>query len=267
MTMRKTAFPAAFRWFGLAAVLALVATGSVAAEDRAAKDRMEKNLSFQAGSIVLADLPAEVAVEVGTKPGITVRLVGTSEQVDAVRATVESGVLTLKAKPGAAGGNVSSSVVTGNGNSVSVITTGGTLPVVTVAVPRGTPATVRGAAGHTVLGDLDAPITVSLGSGAVEIGQARGATLEIPGSGRIVADRVAGNLALAIKGSGTIQVAAATVEELNATLSGSGMIQVDGRARRASLPLTGAGTITVAEVAERPDVRVAGAGFVKVGNW
>jgi hypothetical protein len=45
------------------------------------------------------------------------------------------------------------------------------------------------------------------------------------------------------------------------------MIQVDGRARRASLRLTGAGTITVAEVAERPDVRVAGAGFVKVGNW
>jgi hypothetical protein len=138
---------------------------------------------------------------------------------------------------------------------------------VELRVPEGAPLTVLAMAGEVEATGVGGPVELELVTGSAQIDRLAGGRLSVAGNGRIVVDEAAGDLAVAVAGSGDVQVGRATLDALDVELAGTGNVVIDGVAERATVRLAGIGEVRVTEVREQPVVSVAGLGRVAIGNW
>lgn len=136
-----------------------------------------------------------------------------------------------------------------------------------ISVPEGLPIGIDRLVGAAVIGDTKGRIDANLAAGALELGQVADAELEISGSGTISAAKVVGALGVRLTGSGEVRIEDSELSDLSAELSGAGNLWLGGRAERADLALTGAGDLHVEQVAQKPRIRLQGAGQITIGNW
>lgn len=227
-----------------------------------------------ATALGIADLTAQLRIQVGQGPGIQLSLTGPERRVAAIRSRLEGATLQLT-DDGSGGSVVSTNqsvLVQQSGGQSRVIIGGVVQPTepplrVELTVPAGTPLALSGFTGTATIGDLDAPVNIDVSSGRVALGSVRDAVLNISGSGSIHAERVGGDVTAELSGSGDVAIAAGWIGTLRVNITGAGQAEVQAEAERAELSIAGAGEISVAAVRERPRIRVTGAGQVRVGNW
>ncbi len=164
-------------------------------------------------------------------------------------------------------GSNNSVAVTIGGPGAAVTASSAPLPPLELRVPRHLPLKITAAGGSWQIGDTDGPLALSLAAGAARIGRVRSAQLLIQGSGTLHAARVDDALVASVNGSGEVRVATSRLETLDATVAGSGTIQVGGVARVARVAIQGVGTVALERAIERPWVQVDGVGTVRIGGW
>lgn len=246
---------------------------------------------YQASSLELDQLTANVAVETHLGVDMEVTITGPEDEVKAIRAYVHDRTLVIggSTESGQGGMTVVShggsthirggrGIVIRSGNFMSNVFGGGMTVIsggssnesatkVTVKVPLGTPVSVSGGIGNTRLGDINGPLTVNVcADGDVEAGRMTDVNLHVQGSGDIRIAEVTGSAVAQIQGSGDITIEGGNITTLSASIMGSGDVTVDGVAQRASLSVMGSGDIRVARVLERPSKSVMGSGDIRVRN-
>lgn len=265
----------------LAVVLVGVAMSPLQADAAEAAPSGERSATYAARVLRVHDLTARLTVEPEDRPDMALVVRGPAKAVDAVRAEVKGDTLELT---GGADPDGSVSVIQMN-NVTTVVTGGGSASVtiggrdatvhvparppllVTVRVPRHTAVTVERVADVCTIGDIEAPLRLTVASASVSVGRVGSTDLTIDGTGDVRIRGVRGDLAVAVRGSGEVTVDSAEIGDLAVAISGSGDVVVEGRARTASLAISGSGDVRVKEVTARPRVSVTGAGNVAVGNW
>ena len=101
----------------------------------------------------------------------------------------------------------------------------------------------------------------SRGNAIVRVTTPRVERLALGGSGQIEADRLAGNTALDIAGSGTLRAARIEGERLAVSIAGSGDLEAAGEVRELDLNISGSGDAAMSGLrAERADVSISGSG-------
>ncbi len=85
--------------------------------------------------------------------------------------------------------------------------------------------------------------------------------LALGGSGRIEADRLSGDAALDIGGSGSMRVGRVEGERLAVNIAGSGMLETAGAVRQLDLNISGSGNAAMADLeADNASVAISGSG-------
>ncbi|MEZ5907009.1 MAG: hypothetical protein R3C69_18585 [Geminicoccaceae bacterium] len=163
-------------------------------------------------------------------------------------------------------------VVTGPGASSSVTIGGGagsaaeTEPLdLVLELPRGTGLTLDGFVGEAVIGDLEAAVAIGVVEGRVTLGAVQNAGLATVGAARITAASVAGDLEASVTGDGAVEVAAGEIGAARLTVTGAGTITVDAPIETAEVRMVGAGRVRLAKVATEPSVQRVGTGELQVG--
>ncbi|HEY5289251.1 MAG TPA: hypothetical protein VIJ59_04390 [Caulobacteraceae bacterium] len=142
----------------------------------------------------------------------------------------------------------------------------------------------RGCGNWTIANVLGRLRLDQIGSGAVRVGRADAADLNVAGNGNIVTGpvagpltavssgegtisvaRVEGPLVARVAGSGAIEVKAGAAAQLNASIAGSGSIRFGGVAGGVSASVAGPGVISVRRATGRVSRRLFGAGRIVVG--
>lgn len=105
------------------------------------------------------------------------------------------------------------------------------------------------------------------GAGTLRLGPVRGGlTLSIPGSGDVQVASVAGPVALAFQGVGTVDIADGRADRFQAGITGMGTVRFKGTAADPQVLVTGAGSVDIAKVTGTPVVQQLGAGKVRLGD-
>jgi hypothetical protein len=123
------------------------------------------------------------------------------------------------------------------------------------------------------------------GSGEVRMGAAGRASLNVSGSGSLLAQAIAGavtavsnssgditlgsvggNLDARVAGSGSIHALAGSVPSLTASVAGSGSVRFDGVSERLNASIAGPGDVIVSRVTGKVTRRVFGPGAIRVGS-
>jgi hypothetical protein len=229
------------------------------------------------GRVRFSRLSGELEIQVTpSAEGATLRLDGPDALVAAVERQTDGGTLRVIGPPqGATASTVAvaqTGITVGLGmRSNQIVISGQPVAMeplhVTVAIPPGVAIQIEGFVGGVVVGDTRASIELELLSGEARIGVVSDADLTVDGAGGIAVDRVEGELAARVDGSGSITVADAALGDLHVRVNGVGDVRIGGRAETADLGLDGVGSIRVAEVEQRPRVRVNGIGAIEVGSW
>ncbi|MFO1352751.1 MAG: DUF2807 domain-containing protein [Gammaproteobacteria bacterium] len=261
----------------LGATLAMLASTAISAAEKT----MTKEQAFSGVTTLnFKSFSGDLRIEVGDVDQVHLKLSGSPEQVESVRAALTGGALVVS------GGKTTATVITANANHVTVVATPGATAQVVIGnqkieagsqaqsplraqlqIPRGIPLNAERYVGDAVIGDLAAAIQVKLAAGQMKFGKVTDAQLAVEGSGDIEIERVAGNLAIDVEGGGDVRVKDGAIKRLTVDVKGSGDVSVGGRAEQARLSLVGAGDIEVAEVREKPVISNRGAGEISVGNW
>lgn len=236
--------------------------------------------TFHAQRLEVDGFAGQLSVDVEKRSDLAVQIRGAGEDMGGVAMSVQDGTLRIKDRRGAIRGTSVVSV----GNVTTVVSGGGSATVniggrefgggaarqpveINVRIPAGAPLDLRGLVGNCRIGDLRGPVKLTLSSGHCTLGEITLGELRVEGSGDIAVQQVDGDLHVAVSGSGDIRVRGGKVNRLEASLSGSGQIDLGVHAQQAVLTLVGAGNIHVAEVRERPRMTKTGAGDIVVGNW
>ena len=269
---------------GLITLLLVEFTGSMSHIAAQETNTSEKTLNFDAATLQIKHLSARLSVETTSEPGIRVNLTGSSRQIESILTEQKDSLLILKGSLPETSNTLSihsngSSTVIVSGNSRAHVTIGGSdestiitpadepLLQVTVQLAETTPISISGFNGFATLAALQAPLSLELNGGDVELAAVRDADLSIAGSGHIALDRARGNLSLSVRGSGDIVVADARLHTLGVAILGAGNIQIGGQSEQAALSLSGAGNIYVEHVVQKPQRQLLGVGTIRIGNW
>ncbi|CAK0766229.1 putative DUF2807 domain-containing protein [Gammaproteobacteria bacterium] len=241
-----------------------------------------KEQNFHAQGLEVDSFTGRLRIEVAARSDLAVRLSGAVEDIDGIALSVRNGTLHIDDQRGASGSSTTSVVTMGN--VTTVVSGGGTASVsiggreigsgvnhptmeISVSIPTGVPINLRAMNGDCHIGNTHGPVDLTLSSGNCVLGEITKGELLVQGSGNIEVRQVHGDLRVGINGSGDVRVRNGQVNRLEATLDGSGQIDLGVQAQEAVLSLMGAGNIRVTEVRVRPRVTVMGAGEVDVGNW
>lgn len=229
---------------------------------------------LQAGTVEIERFAGVVSIELGSSDEISMKLDAPQEVIDAASISVEGDRLSIRD-------------VRGSGNNTTVVTkevravagAGGTATVViggdganeeptelSLTVPAGTGLVIRGFTGTASIPDLEAPLSLEVTSATVTAGRVGSADIAVRGSGTVEVAEVDGDLAMAIQGGGNLAVASGRVGALDISLSGSGTIEFGGAAETAKVRGSGAGRIVIGKVAAPADVDVKGAIGVEIGG-
>jgi hypothetical protein len=240
-----------------------------------AKKITEGPKRVSASALEVRGVDANVKVDVCTASDIEYTITGPADQVEAIRANVQSGTLVIEGSGSGSssggvtilGGDIVVGNVFGRGNVTVVTGSGGGESAVriTIKVPQGTPVNINRVLGNVVIGDTNGPFTASTqGSSNVRVGRVTSAQLSVQGSGDIRIKEVNGAVMARVQGSGDIEIERGTMPSLTATVQGSGDINVGGTATTARLKVMGSGDIRVAHVQQRPMESVMGSGDIRV---
>lgn len=131
-----------------------------------------------------------------------------------------------------------------------------------IVIPASTRVVARGFAGS-----LDSSVAlveprIEVTSGRAALAQVLGGELTVNGPGAITIGQAAGQLNVSVSGAGSIQVQDGRIDQLTATLRGTGSIGHGGVARRAILSASEAGEIRVRGVEE--PIRIEQAGLAAI---
>ncbi len=234
-----------------------------------------------AGRLAVFGLVGSLVVEGEARSDIRLELRGSAEALERLRREVQGDRLELSAAPGPEG---RTTVVSGRNNVVIASSGGRATQVIggvttTVSsppdaplevkayVPQGAPLVIEGMVGELSVEGLEGPVELALMSGTARLDQVDGGRLEVFGGSRIAVDEAAGDLAIDVRGAGEVTVAEAALGQLEVRITGSGGVEVGGRARAARVAVTGSGKVSVDAVDERPETRVTGSGEIDIGNW
>ena len=248
-------------------LLTISASASCQAGSRTGQ-RASIDETFEASAAELIAVAGRVYVRLYDGYGIRLRAEGPKRWIsDLVRRT-EAGVLVVNA--GSLDGsqvNIAASPGARAG-SLNVMSDGGPAedpPEVELFVPPGTPLTATVAAGQWDIAALKAPLALEVAGAEVSAGAMTDARLSVRGGGDIKVAQVEGDLQADIAGSGSITVLAGSVNNLKATIMGTGSVLVQAPAERADLAVSGDGWIEVRKVRQEPKVRISGLGAVRTG--
>lgn len=237
---------------------------------------------FSAQTLDISNINADVEVSVIEGDQMAVTIKGPKSEVDGIDVKHGGNILAIQGKVGKSGirgANVvisgSSSISIGGGNisigggGVNISTDGGENETkLTVGVPKGSAVRIGGVQGKTVIGDIEGPLHASvLGGEDIKAGKVGDSTLYVQGSGNINVSAVNGNLSMNVQGSVDIRVKNGSVNQLSASVMGSGDARFDGEAVDANLSVMGSGDIDVEFVKNKPATNVMGRGDISVGNW
>ena len=126
------------------------------------------------------------------------------------------------------------------------------LPNLTITLPETTALDLGVTAGEWELGDVKAPLSIS-----------------ITGTGRIEADDVTANTSIRIAGSGSFKAKTLKAIDLNLSIAGAGNLELDSiDVNKASIKVAGAGSVRIDEgqVKNLLDTSLSGAGSVTFGG-
>ena len=244
--------------------------------------------SFHASALVVRDIEADVEIEPGAGPEMTVTIAGSKTGVENIETVLNGDQLVIAGKGGRNGLGTGSIVIGGGTLSIrgsisvstresifrrasSIVTRVGddeTNVKVRVEVPVGSTVEVSRVQGTVNVGDTDGPFSGNvLGDTRMTIGKVRGARLSVQGSGDIHAREINGNLSISIQGSGDIDVSHGEVQMLQVSVMGSGDATFGGNATDADLSVMGSGDVDVHSVTNRPRYSQMGSGNISVDNW
>lgn len=206
---------------------------------------------------------------------------GSKRWVEAVQVRVEGGSALFDARRAAnsGGGSVSASNINtvASGGGTATVTIGGRSmsgggdepePVLELRIPRNGGLRLEDGGGTCQVGPLGGEFRLRLAAGECSIARlGKGGSILIDGSGMVTIGDGAGDLSLAISGSGDIKVARGEFARLSARIDGNGSIAMDAAAKSGDLAINGAGDIRVRRIAEQPRRVINGAGDIDVGNW
>jgi len=259
-----------------------VGPGGDAAVDTAQTTRGPE--TFSAKALEVRGVVADATVEVGGTD-IAVSMAGTKAQLDCIGIRDDYGAVVVEGLCSGGGNNSfqvngvsvnvnlggGTTIVTGVGSGNTVVVNGvvvtGTSAEparVTIRVPEGT-STSFSVYGNLTVGDTLGPIAVaSKGSGNARVGRVLDASLSVQGSGDIDVAEVTGSLTCSVQGSGDITVRGGEVDQLGASVMGSGDIAFGGRARDVALSVMGSGDIVVAVATGSQAVSNMGSGHANI---
>ena len=91
--------------------------------------------------------------------------------------------------------------------------------------------------------------------------------ISLGGSGTVDADRITGQVGIAIGGSGRVSVAEVDAEVLDLAIGGSGAIEAAGRAQSLDLAIGGSGSAKMRDLkVDRADISIGGSGDAAFGS-
>ncbi len=242
---------------------------------------------FNPQPLDIRNVNADVNVEIHPENSIEVTIVGPENSVKKIRVTEQCGCLLIESDEDKKGGG--NTIITGGGRGNVVI--GGTVRgmtivsgssiviggsggnaesdvKITVRVPKGNPVSVASIEGNTVIGDIEADLTVNVTtSGNVQAGRVKTVNLNIQGHGDVDVAEVQGNFSAQVMGHGSVKVKAGNMPSVMANVMGHGSVKIKGKAQNASLTVMGHGSINVQHVENKPMTSVMGHGDINVGNW
>lgn len=249
--------------------------------------------TYQASSLDIYNLNADVNIEPTLGKEMTVTITGPDTDVDKIKVFAENGTLNItsadmgkqqgtfsggisiidrganisvasniKAKGDISIGNISIS-----GRSVNIGNNRSDIKIL-VNVPHGSAIRIAGIQGYVVIGDIEGPLQASVvGSHDIKVGKIRDATLSLQGSGDIDIDAVYGkSLTINLQGSGDVRTKG-VVGILIVNIVGRGNVHFGGKAKDANLAVVGRGNIYVTSVINRPQKSIVGRGEIRVSNW
>lgn len=238
---------------------------------------------FSAQTLDISNVNADVAVSVIDGDKMAVAIKGLKSEVDSIDVNQSGSILAIRSKGGKSGIHGANVFISGSSSSISIgggnisiglggvnISTGGgeNETKLFVGVPKGSAVRVGGVQGKTIIGDTEGSLHASvLGGEDIRAGKVGDAILSVQGSGDINVGAVDGNLSMNIQGSGDIRVKNGSVNQLSASVMGSGDARFDGKAIDANLSVMGSGDIDVEFVKNKPVTNVMGHGDINVGNW
>jgi hypothetical protein len=257
---------------------------------------------FDARSLEVRDLSADLDIQVHGRDEIEVTMEGSAGKLKNIKLSQDRGVVSIEDI--ASGGGVASglTVISGGGRSITrargavgivggsvrahnIVVRNGRLNVasggssitvgsgrgttrITVKVPKGAAVSISGVDGGTIIGDTEGPLNVGTNTSCdVSAGLVRAAVLNVQGSAGVFVAEVKDTLSASVQGSGTVDVRGGHVSTLSASVQGSGDIQFDGTAENATLTVMGSGGIRVNHIVNRPVKSVMGSGDIRVLNW
>ncbi|PWU23368.1 hypothetical protein C5B42_03210 [Candidatus Cerribacteria bacterium 'Amazon FNV 2010 28 9'] len=249
---------------------------------------------YDAFNLDIRNVPAcVVVVQPHTENTVVVTISGNKPSVDSVTVKHEGDTVYVGGAEGpsiGSGINISGGSIhigsVGRGNLMSNINIGGVSIVsgnviigggsggsqpqatITVSVPKGAKVNLNGDWYSANVGNTEGNLFInSTGSGDVQVGKVKNATVIIKGSSDVEIDEAQGNVSIRIIGAGDVRIKGGAIGSLNTDIIGSGDVTIRTEAEEADLNVVGAGDIYVSRVKKRPSKNVTGAGSIKVGNW
>jgi len=135
---------------------------------------------------------------------------------------------------------------------------------VRVTAPVGTPYEMEGMIGTVAAGDLDAPLRFEGHSVDARFGNTLSAQITIKGSGDITLGAVKETLDLEVKGSGDFKAASAAAAQIQ--IMGGGDVTLGPIGGSLGVQIKGSGDVGVARVNGPVDLKIRGAGDVKING-
>lgn len=218
-------------------------------EDHFVEDKVTRTFST-ASRLDLTCSSDDVRIETGTRPGIEVEIVGTSDFIESVETIMTDDTLHVSTPSSTDSVNISGVMITSSfsGRFSSIMGGTATSAKIVIRVPSRTPIAVKSSGFSDVaIRNVSGPLTVNL-----------------RGSGDVVASDASGDVIIDLKGSGDVKIDHGEVDHLEVKLKGSGDVKFGGTATDATLDLMGSGDIKVSRVINRPDTSKRGSGDIRV---
>ena len=227
--------------------------------------------------IVIQGLRGELRVVIGTEPDVGVAIEGEDAALETVNTEIKNEALWVTVP------SESTNIAMVDGN-VTVITSGGgtshvqvgnqtftddSEPVelaMTATVPEGTVVRLEGFVGDADIGDTGADVVLACSACDASLGVVAALDVNLTGSGKVTVERVERALIAKISGDGGIEIADGNVDKATLAIVGSGQIDFGGHAVDADVRIVGAGDVRIREVDNPIQSSIVGAGDIVTGR-
>jgi hypothetical protein len=140
--------------------------------------------------------------------------------------------------------------------------------ILTIEAPASMPLNLTLVGGKAEVGDRDSNDTKLnlIGFGDIKATSLKNVESHIDGSGEITIVQIQGNASFAIRGDGKYSVRKGSINRLNATIQGTGLMNISAEVNDAELSSEGAGTINLTSVSGNLKQSMSGAGAISIAK-